>query len=73
LEDWHTWRRLARHGAHFVHVPEVTVTYRFHSDNLTYGGVAPELTRAVKELLEAAQRGEISWAEYESRSAEVWR
>jgi len=73
LEDWRTWQRMARRGAHFVHVPEVTVTYRFHTDNLTYGGVEPERTRAVKELLDAAERGEISWHDYEEQVAEVWR
>jgi hypothetical protein len=59
-------------GMRFHHVPQVTVTYRFHTDNITYGGVDPELTRAVKELHDAAQRGEISWDDYETRAAEVW-
>jgi len=73
LEDWQTWKRMAANGARFVHVPQVTVTYRFHDDNLTYGGVDPRQTRAVKELLEAAQRGDISWEDYEARAGEVWR
>lgn len=72
LEDWETWKRMARAGCRFVHLPEVTVTYRFHTDNLTYGGVDPERTRAAKELREAAERGEISWAEHARREAEVW-
>jgi hypothetical protein len=73
LEDWDTWKRMARAGATFVHVPVVTVTYRFHEDNLTYGGTDPERTRAEKELREAAERGELSWAQYEQQAAEVWR
>lgn len=72
LEDWDTWKRLARSGARFVHVPRVTVTYRFHDDNLTYRGVEPERTRAAKELRDAAERGEISWAEFGARAGEVW-
>ncbi|HET6910792.1 MAG TPA: glycosyltransferase [Mycobacteriales bacterium] len=73
LEDWQTWKRMAAAGARFVHVPEVTVTYRFHEDNLTYGGVDPAQTRAVKQLLDAAQRGEISWEDYQAQLGEVWR
>ncbi|HVE62404.1 MAG TPA: glycosyltransferase family A protein [Mycobacteriales bacterium] len=72
LEDWETWKRMARAGCRFVHLPEVTVTYRFHDDNLTYGGVDPERTRAVKELREAAERGDISWDECAQREASVW-
>ncbi|MHB2022731.1 MAG: glycosyltransferase family 2 protein [Mycobacteriales bacterium] len=72
LEDWETWKRLARLGARFVHVPQVTVTYRFHADNLTYRGVDPKLTRAEKELREAAQRGEITWADFAERTVELW-
>ncbi len=72
LEDWDTWKRMARNGARFVHVPVVTVTYRFHTDNLTYGGTDPDKTRAEKQLREAAERGELSWEEYETRAAEVW-
>ena len=73
LEDWDTWKRMARAGMSFVHLPQVTVTYRFHTDNLTYGGVDPEVTRLEKELRESAERGEISWDDYERRAAEVWR
>jgi len=72
LEDWRTWQKMHAAGFRFVHVPEVTVTYRFHTDNLTYGGADPDRTRAAKELHEAAQRGEISWDEYSARAAEVW-
>lgn len=73
LEDWDTWKRMSRAGHRFVHLPEVTVTYRFHTDNLTYGGVDPELTRLEKELREAAERGEITWEDYERRAVEVWQ
>jgi glycosyltransferase involved in cell wall biosynthesis len=73
LEDWDTWKRMSRAGMRFVHLPVVTVTYRFHTDNLTYGGVDPEVTRRDKELREAAERGEISWDDYERRAAEVWQ
>lgn len=73
LEDWDTWKRMARAGMQFVHVPQVTVTYRFHTDNLTYGGVDPESTAREKALREAAERGEIAWDEYEQRAAEVWQ
>jgi glycosyltransferase involved in cell wall biosynthesis len=73
LEDWETWKRMARAGRRFVHLPRVTVTYRFHTDNLTYGGVDPEATSREKALREAAERGEISWDDYEQRAAEVWR
>jgi cellulose synthase/poly-beta-1,6-N-acetylglucosamine synthase-like glycosyltransferase len=73
LEDWDTWKRMARAGARFVHVPLVTVTYRFHTDNLTYGGTDPDRTRADKELREAAERGELSWSDYEAKAAEVWQ
>jgi cellulose synthase/poly-beta-1,6-N-acetylglucosamine synthase-like glycosyltransferase len=72
LEDWRTWQKMHRAGCRFVHVPEVTVTYRFHTDNLTYGGVDPERTRAAKELHEAAVRGEITWDDYAERAAKVW-
>jgi glycosyltransferase involved in cell wall biosynthesis len=30
-EDWELWKRLARLGAAFTHVPETTWVYRFHS------------------------------------------
>jgi len=72
LEDWDTWKRMSRNGARFLHVPKVTVTYRFHDDNLTYGGVDPERTHNEKLLREAAERGDLSWPEYERRLAEVW-
>jgi glycosyltransferase involved in cell wall biosynthesis len=72
LEDWDTWKRMAGNGARFVHVPVVTVTYRFHTDNLTYGGTDPDRTRAEKQLREAAERGELSWEQYEAKAAEVW-
>jgi glycosyltransferase involved in cell wall biosynthesis len=73
LEDWDTWKRMARRGSVFVHVPVITVTYRFHTDNLTYGGTEPGRTRAEKELREAVERGELSWDDYERRAAEVWQ
>jgi hypothetical protein len=63
---------MSRAGMRFVHLPQVTVTYRFHTDNLTYGGVDPERTRRAKELREAAERGEISWEQYAVLEAEVW-
>lgn len=72
-QDWSLWKSLHRSGMRFVHVPQVTVTYRFHTDNLTYGGVDPEATRREKALREAAERGEMTWDEYEHRAAEVWR
>lgn len=72
-QDWSLWKNMHREGMRFVHVPQVTVTYRFHTDNLTYGGVDPEATRREKELREAAERGELPWDEYEQRAAEVWR
>jgi cellulose synthase/poly-beta-1,6-N-acetylglucosamine synthase-like glycosyltransferase len=72
-QDWSLWKNMHRAGMQFVHVPEVTVTYRFHTDNLTYGGVDPETTRREKALREAAERGELAWDEYERRAAEVWR
>jgi glycosyltransferase involved in cell wall biosynthesis len=71
-QDWSLWKRMHGAGMHFHHVSVVTVTYRFHSDNITYGGVDPELTRKVKELHDAAQRGDISWNDYEMQAAEVW-
>jgi glycosyltransferase involved in cell wall biosynthesis len=72
-QDWSLWKKMHLAGMHFVHVPVVTVTYRFHTDNLTYGGVDPEVTRREKALREAAERGEIGWDEYERRAAEVWQ
>lgn len=72
-QDWSLWKNMHRARMCFVHVPVVTVTYRFHTDNLTYGGMDPELTRREKVLREAAESGEISWTEYERQAAEVWR
>lgn len=72
LEDWETWKKMHAAGCRFVHVPEVTVTYRFHTDNLTYGGADPERTRAAKDLYELALRGDVSWDEYAVRSEQVW-
>ena len=72
LEDWETWKTMSRAGLRFVHLPRVTVTYRFHTDNLTYGGVDPDRTRRAKELREAAERGDISWDEYAAQEAAVW-
>ncbi len=72
LEDWETWKRMSRAGKRFHHLAEVTVTYRFHTDNLTYGGVDPERTRAVKLLREAAERGELTWDECARREQAVW-
>lgn len=71
-EDWSLWKRMHLAGMRFHHVPVPTVTYRFHTDNLTYGGVDPEVTRAVKELEEAATRQDISWEEFQQRSAKLW-
>lgn len=72
-QDWSLWKNMHRAGMRFVHVPQVTVTYRFHTDNLTYGGVDPEATSREKSLREAAERGELTWDQYEQRAAEVWR
>ena len=72
-QDWSLWKTMHLMGMSFLHVPVVTVTYRFHTDNLTYGGVDPETTAREKSLREAAERGEITWDEYEQRAAEVWR
>lgn len=71
-QDWSLWKRMHQKGMRFHHVPIVTVTYRFHTDNITYGGVDPERTRADKELREAVQRGELSWEDYQERAAKVW-
>lgn len=72
LEDWETWKRMSRAGHRFVHVRQVTVTYRFHTDNLTYGGADPDRTRTAKELREAAERGELTWDEYDRAVVRVW-
>jgi glycosyltransferase involved in cell wall biosynthesis len=71
-QDWSLWKQMHAAGMRFHHVRVVTVTYRFHADNITYGGVDPALTRKVKELHDAAQRGDISWDDYEMQAAEVW-
>ncbi len=63
---------MARTDCRFVHVPQVTVTYRFHTDNLTYGGADPDRTSATKRLLDAAPRGELGWDEYAERVEGVW-
>jgi hypothetical protein len=57
----------------FSFVPRKTVLYRFHTDNLTYGGVDPSRTAAARDLLDRAMNGQIGWEEYEERTAEVWR
>ncbi len=72
LEDWGLWRKMHADGRRFHYVDRRTVMYRFHEDNLTYGGADPEKTRAAKELQEAAMAGRITWEEYERRLAEVW-
>jgi glycosyltransferase involved in cell wall biosynthesis len=72
LEDWETWKRMARAGCRFVHIPQVTVTYRFHRDNLTYGGADPERTRAAKALRDAAERGDLAWDAYAEAIQRVW-
>lgn len=71
-QDWSLWKLLHRNGAQFLHVPLVTVTYRFHTDNITYGGVDPERTRADKQLRDAVARGELTWDDYQARAAKVW-
>lgn len=71
-QDWSLWKTMHAAGMRFVHVPVVTVTYRFHVDNITYGGVDPAKTRAAKELRDAAERGELSWKDYERLATEVW-
>ena len=72
LEDWALWKRMHAMGMRFIHVPIVTVTYRFHEDNLTYGGIDPTRTAADKRLFEDAEAGRITWQEYADRVLEVW-
>ncbi|MCU1462931.1 MAG: glycosyl transferase [Acidimicrobiales bacterium] len=72
LEDWALWKRMHAMGTRFVHVPAITVTYRFHEDNLTYGGIDPTRTAAAKRLLEDAEAGKISWEQYSDGVVEVW-
>jgi glycosyltransferase involved in cell wall biosynthesis len=73
LEDWRLWKAMHKAGMRFSFVPKKTVLYRFHADNLTYGGVDPSRTAAAQELLERAMDGGIGWKEYEEQTAEVWR
>ena len=73
LEDWGLWRAMHARGARFHFVDRKTVTYRFHRDNLTYGGVDPERTAAATRLREDAEAGRIGWDEYEREIVEVWR
>ena len=73
LEDWELWKRMHARGMRFVFVPRKTVLYRFHDDNLTYGGVDPELTAAAKRLRDQAERGALSWDEYAERVTRLWR
>jgi glycosyltransferase involved in cell wall biosynthesis len=73
LEDWGLWRAMHARGARFHFEPVRTVAYRFHTDNLTYGGVDPERTAAATRLREEAEAGRVSWQEYERRIVEVWR
>ena len=72
LEDWELWKRMHARGMRFVHVPEKTVLYRFHDDNLTYGGVDPERTAAAKRLREQAEDGSLDWDEYAERLTRLW-
>ena len=72
LEDWGLWKAMHARGSGFHFVDRRTVAYRFHEDNLTYGGVDPDRTRAAKDLREDAEAGRITWEEYERRVAEVW-
>ena len=73
LEDWGLWKAMHAAGMRFSFVPSKTVLYRFHTDNLTYGGVDPSRTAAARALLERAMEGQIGWEEYEEQTAEVWR
>jgi glycosyltransferase involved in cell wall biosynthesis len=72
LEDWGLWLRMHAAGMHFEFVPRKTVRYRFHVDNLTYGGVDPAKTAEIKRLEDEALAGRIDWDEFEARRAEVW-
>jgi len=73
LEDWALWKRMHASGMAFEFVPRKTVRYRFHVDNLTYGGVDPRKTALVKQLEDDALAGRIAWEELDERRAEVWR
>jgi glycosyltransferase involved in cell wall biosynthesis len=72
LEDWELWKRMHRLGMRFVHLPVVTVTYRFHTDNLTYGGADPDKTARAKRLLDEVAAGRLAWNDYERALEEVW-
>jgi glycosyltransferase involved in cell wall biosynthesis len=72
LEDWGLWKAMHAGGATFRFLPRRTVAYRFHRDNLTYGGVDPERTAAAGRLRADAEDGVLSWEEYERRVVEVW-
>ena len=72
LEDWGLWLRMHAAGMRFEFVPRKTVRYRFHVDNLTYGGVDPAKTAEIKRLEDEAIAGRIDWDEFEARRAEVW-
>jgi len=73
LEDWELWKRMHAAGMSFAFVPRKTVRYRFHVDNLTYGGVDPAKTASVKQLEDDALAGRITWDDFDARRAEVWR
>jgi GT2 family glycosyltransferase len=72
LEDWELWKRMHALGMRFQFVAEKTVLYRFHTDNLTYGGVDPELTAAAARLREDADAGRVDWDEYARRVERLW-
>jgi glycosyltransferase involved in cell wall biosynthesis len=73
LEDWELWKRMHARGMSFVYVPEKTVLYRFHDDNLTYGGVDPERTAEARRLRDQAEAGSLGWEEYADRVTRLWR
>ena len=72
LEDWGLWKAMHARGARFHFVAQRTVAYRFHEDNLTYGGVDPERTAAATRLRDDAEAGRLSWEDYERAVVEVW-
>jgi glycosyltransferase involved in cell wall biosynthesis len=73
FEDWGLWKAMHAAGMRFLFVPRKTVVYRFHTDNITYGGVDPSRTAAAKALFDHAMNGQIGWDDYERLKAEVWR
>jgi glycosyltransferase involved in cell wall biosynthesis len=73
LEDWGLWKAMHARGARFHFVDRRTVAYRFHTDNLTYGGVDPERTAAAARLRAEADAGRLSWQDYGRKLVEVWR